>query len=165
MLIYYTMRPFWRYLFLAFMISLCTYSCVKKKTYPTTPEIEYKAFYTSAGDTADMVIKFTDGDGDIGVSNTDSTQTLFMTYYYKDTVTQKYRAYFSTTLNDTLRTGYVVRSPTDSYKGKPISGEFSVRLQQYRHSRKIKHIKYVIVLYDNQGHKSLPITTDEITVP
>jgi hypothetical protein len=158
-------RSVWKYLFLVVLASFFTYSCIKKKTYPTAPEIEYKDFLLYPGDTASLVIKFTDGDGDIGVSSTDSTQTLFYTYYYYDNDLQKFRAYYSSSLGDTLRTGYVVRSPTDSYKGKPISGEFSIRLQEYRHSTDVKRLKYVVVLYDNAGHKSAPITTSEINVP
>lgn len=159
-------KPVRIYLFLVAVFTFSCYSCVKKKTYPTTPEIEYKEFIPYQGDTADLVIKFTDGDGDIGLSSiNDSTRNLFVTYYYKDVLTGKYTAYYSSMLNDTLRTGYVVRSPTESYKGKPISGEYSIRLQQYRHSVQVKQLKYVVVMYDNAGHKSNVLTTDEINVP
>ncbi len=165
MLIYFMIRPFCKYLFLCGVLGIFTYGCVKKKSYDTTPEIEYKDFFPFVGDSADLQIKFTDGDGDIGVSSSDSAQTLFITYYYKDTVTLKYIGYYSPFLNDTLRTGYVIRAPKDSYQGKPISGELSVRLQQFRHSHKIKHVKYVIYLLDKKGNKSLPLTTPEINVP
>lgn len=141
------------------------FACVKKNSYSTTPEIEFKDFLPYVGDSADLQIKFTDGNGDIGVSQGDTTQTLFVTYYYKDTVTLKYTAYYSAFLNDTLRTGYIVNAPDNSYKGKPISGEVNARLQQYRHSKKIKHIKYVIYLLDKAGNKSNVVTTPEITVP
>ncbi len=158
------MKPFFSYLFILAITGTVVYSCVKKTTYPKTPEIEYQAFYPFVGDSADFQIKFTDGDGDIGVSETDSTRTLFVTYYFKDTVTNKYRAYYSTLFNDTLRTGYVVRAPSDSYQGKPISGEVSVRLQQFRHSKKIKNVKYVVCLFDKAGNKSNVITTPELQV-
>lgn len=159
------LKAFWKYLFFAALLSFAVASCIKKKTYPVAPEIEYKEFIPYQGDTADLVIKFTDGDGDIGGSETSATENLFVTYYYKDAVTGKYVAYYSPMLNDTVRTGYIVRSPTDSYKGKPISGEYSVRLQQYRHTTAVKQLKYVIVMYDNAGNKSNVLTTDEITVP
>ena len=165
MLIYFMMRSFCKYLFLFGVITLLTFSCVKKKTYPTTPEIEYQDFYPYVGDSADIQIKFTDGDGDIGVSSSSNTENLFITYYYLDVVTNKYVGYYSPFINDTLRTGYVVRAPKDSYEGKPISGELSVRLQQSRHSTTIKHVKYVIYLLDNKGNKSMPITTPVINIP
>lgn len=158
-------RSFFKYLLLFVIVDIIVYACVKKTTYPTTPEIEYQAFYPYIGDSADLQIKFKDGDGDIGVSENDTTVTLWAIYYYKDTVTQKYRAYTSCPNDcDTLRTGYIVKSPSDAYKGKPISGEISVRLQQFRHSKKIKNIKYVIYLFDKAGNKSNIITTPELFV-
>ena len=158
-------RSFLKYLLLFVTVGVFVYACVKKTTYAPTPEIEYQAFYPFVGDSADLQIKFKDGDGDIGVSASDSTRTLWVTYYYKDTVTQKYIGYYRPLFNDTLRTGYIIKSPSDSYKGKPISGEISVRLQQLRHSKKIKNIKYVVYIFDKAGNKSNIITTPELFVP
>ncbi len=156
---------FFKYLFFTAIMAILVFACVKKTTYPTTPEIEYQAFYPFQGDSADIQVKFKDGDGDIGVGEGDSTRTFWVTYYYKDTVTNKYVGYYRPLFNDTLRTGYIVKSPSDSYKGKPISGEVSVRLQQYRHSKKVKNVKYVIFLYDKAGNKSNILTSPEISVP
>lgn len=154
-----------KYLFVAAGLGLAVFSCIKKKTYSNTPEISYKAFYPYTGDSADFVIKFNDGDGDIGSDEGDTTKTFYVNYYYLDTLTGKYVGYYSSFINDTLRTGYIVKKPSNEYTGKPISGEISVRLQQYRHSKKIKHIKYVTYLYDKKGNKSNVVTTPEITVP
>lgn len=158
-------QSFFKYLLLFVTVSV-VYACVKKTAYPTTPEIEFQALYPYVADSADLQIKFKDGDGDIGVSENDTIRTLWAIYYYKDTITQKYRAYTPCPNNcDTLRTGYIIKSPNDSYKGKPISGELSIRLQQFRHSKKIKNIKYVIYLFDKAGNKSNVVTTPEIIVP
>ena len=153
------------YILISVFICIGIIACVKKTAYPIIPEISYNTFVPYIDNSADINIKFTDGDGDIGVSTTDSTKTLWINYYYKDTVTNKYVGFYDNIMNDTLKTPYVVRSPKDSYLGKPISGEIIVRLQQYRHSRKIKHVKYVIYLYDKAGHKSNVITTPELVVP
>lgn len=158
-------RSFFKYLLFFSIVGAIVFACVKKTTYPTTPEIEYQAFYPYVGDSADIQIKFKDGDGDIGGSETDSTRNFWVTYYYKDTVTNKYTAYYIQQDNDTLRTGYTIKSPSAAFKGKPISGEVNVRLQQLRHSKKIKNIKYVIYLFDQSGNKSNVITTPEINVP
>ena len=156
---------FFKYLLLFVIVSVVFYACVKKTTYPTIPEIEYYSFNPYIGDSADLQIKFKDGDGDIGVPASDTTRTLWITYYYKDTITQKYRAYTSCANNcDSLRTGYIVKAPKDSYAGKPITGELSTRLQQFRHSKKIKNVKYVIYLFDKAGNKSNVLTTPELTV-
>src|SRR5438067_1186723 len=91
------------------------YACVKKKTFSQSPEIEYKSFTPFTGDSADMVIGFSDGDGDIGNKTGDTTKNLYMIYYYKDTITQKFRAFYDPFQNDTSRTGYTIRKPSDSY--------------------------------------------------
>jgi hypothetical protein len=156
---------FFKYLLSFAVVSLILFACVKKTTYPVIPVIEFQDFYPFVGDSANLAIKFTDGDGDIGVSESDSTRTFWVTYYYKDTITLKYRAY-TPCLNgcDTSRIGFVIKSPSDAYKGKPISGELSLKLQKIRHSKKIKNIKYVLYLLDKAGNKSNVVTTPEITL-
>ena len=144
------------------------FSCVKKKTYEQSPQIEFKDFIPFTGDSADMVVSFSDGDGDIGKASGDSTQNLWINYYYKDSVTGKYVALpdqFSPGGSDSIKTGYIIRKPIDNYEGKPISGEVAVRISKYRHSKKIKALRYVIYMYDNKGNKSNVITTPELFVP
>jgi hypothetical protein len=142
------------------------YSCVKKKTYSQNPEIEFKSFTPLLGDTAaDLVIGFSDGDGDIGKDKEDKTNNLFMTYYYFDTLTQKFRAIYDPIALDTVRIPYTVRKPVDDYNGKSISGEVDVRINQYRPTKKQKRIKYVVYLLDNANHKSNVLTTPELQVP
>ncbi len=146
-------------------MSFFCFSCLKKTSYETTPEIEYTSFTPYVDETADISIKFKDGNGDIGAASADTTRNLWVNYYYKDTVTNNYVAFCFGCGTDSLKTAYVVKAPTGSYQGKPISGEVSVRLQQYRHSKKIKKIKYVIYLFDKEGNKSNVITTPELAVP
>ena len=136
-----------------FLFMVC-YSCIKKTTYNTVPEIEYKDFIPNTDESAEISIKFKDGDGDIGTTGNDTTRNLWVNYYYKDTVTQKYVAFCFACGTDSLKTAYVVKQTESAYQGKPISGDLSVKLQQYRHSKKIKKIKYVIYLYDKAGNKS-----------
>ena len=153
-----------KYLFVLILPVSLYFSCVKKKTYLISPEIAYKNFTPFKGDSADMAVTFSDGDGDIGKDPGDSTKNLYMNYYYKDTITQKFIAFYSTT-TDSLKTGYTIRKPDVSYKGKPISGEVNVRISKYRHSAKIKTVKYVIYMYDNAGNKSNIVITPEFAVP
>lgn len=157
---------FFKYLLITIAISIVTYGCVKKTSYPTIPEIEYQAFYPYIGDSADLQIKFIDGDGDIGAGQTDSVKNFYYTYYYKDSVDNKYKAYFDNFTNDTLRTSYTIKAPdSGNYNGKPISGEISIRLQQFRHIAQIKQVKYVFYLIDGAGNKSNIVSSPEISVP
>jgi len=136
----------------------------KLKTFSQTPVIEYKSFNPLLGDTAaDLVITFSDGDGDIGKEKEDKANNLFMTYYYFDGT--KFRAFFDSFNNDTLRIPYTIRKPIDDYEGKPISGEVAVKLNQYRPTKTHKRIKYVMYMLDNANHKSNVLTTPELQVP
>lgn len=140
-------------------------ACVKKKTYAESPQIDFKAFYPFTGDTAALEITFNDGDGDIGKQQEDQTKNLFMTYYFFDTVIGKFRAWYKPEINDTVRLDYTIRKPKDEYTGKPISGEISVLINEYRPSKKHKRIKYVLYLVDNANHKSNILTTPELAAP
>ena len=155
-----------KYFLITAIFFASVFACVKKKTFSQNPEIEFKSFTLLLGDTAaELVIGFSDGDGDIGKEKEDKTNNFFMTYYYFDTVTAKFRAWYDTFNNDTLRIPYTIRKPADDYTGKPISGEVAVRINQYRPTKKHKRIKYVMYLLDNANNKSNILTTPELLVP
>ncbi len=139
-------------------------ACAKKPKYADVPAISFKSFNVINNDSALMTIAFSDGNGDIGADNT-QTKNLFMTYYYKDTTTNNYVAYYDNVTNDTLRVAYSIQKPSDAYKNKPISGEISVIMGTYRHSKRIKHFKYVIYILDNAQNKSNIVTTPDLYVP
>lgn len=140
-------------------------ACVKKKKYSLSPEIEYKSFFPTGDYSAILTIGFSDGDGDIGKEKEDKSYNLFTTYYYFDTITNKFRAFYDAINKDTLRTPYTVRKPIDDYSGKPISGELSIDMNEYRPTTSHKRIKYVMYLVDNAGNQSNVLTTPEINVP
>jgi hypothetical protein len=155
-----------KYILMMAGLMACFYACVKKKTFSQNPEITYKSFTPLLGDTAaELVIGFSDGDGDIGKEKEDKANNLFMTYYYYDTVTQNFHAFFSAFTNDTVRIPYTIRKPIDDYEGKPISGEVAVKINQYRPTKTHKRIKYVMYLVDNANNKSNVLTTPELLVP
>ncbi len=142
------------------------FACVKKKTYSQSPEISFISFHPyGLTDTADMVIGFSDGDGDIGKEKEDKTYNLFTTFYYFDTVANKFTALYIPAALDTLRVPYTIRKPVDDYEGKSISGEVSIKMNGYRGSKTRKRIKYVIYMNDNAGHQSNILVTPELQVP
>ncbi len=144
----------------------CLFACVKKKSFSQSPEIEFISF-TPYGltDTADLVLGFSDGDGDIGKEKEDKAYNLFMTYYYFNTDSNRFMAYYSAALLDTVRLPYTIRKPSDDYNGKPISGEVSVKINGYRVSKTHKRIKYVMYMLDNGNHVSNLLSTPELNVP
>lgn len=83
---------------LVFFISIIAVSCLKKEEFPDEPHIEFKSFDISTdvdgNKSATLTIKFTDGDGDIGLNQGDTLGSfcpdtclfhynLFCEYYEK----------------------------------------------------------------------------------
>jgi len=125
-----------------------------------------------------MVLKFTDGDGDIGLKSSDTTGSYKKTnpYYYNLYIKTFYKnkdGVFKDTLiydmnTNTIDTGlirqriqYVPKSTTEDY----LKGEFEISLNGYRQSTAHKTIKYRIYIYDRALHKSNVLDTPELSVP
>lgn len=141
------------------------YACVKKKTYSQKPEIEFKEFIPYADESGDMIITFSDGDGDLGKTQDDQTFNLFSTYYYFNPDSNRFMAWYNALTLDTVRTPYRIRKPIDDYNGKPISGEVKVEMNLYRVDPSHKRIKYVMYMIDNANNVSNVLTTPELQVP
>lgn len=155
-----------KYFLAAVVILGCVFACVKKKSFSQSPEIEFKSFTPYGNtDTADLVIGFSDGDGDIGKEKESKDYNLFMTYYYFNADSNRFTAFYSSFINDTLRLPYTIRKPVDDYNGKPISGEVAVKINGYRASKTHKRIKYVLYMLDNADHRSNLLSTPELNVP
>lgn len=82
-------------IFLLFLVSLLLNSCFKKENYPVEPIVEFDTFTVdNTTGMAQIVFSFTDGDGDIGLlesdtlapyqKNGDYYYNFFLTYYEKD---------------------------------------------------------------------------------
>jgi hypothetical protein len=146
-------------------------SCVKEKTFPIIPAIEFKAYDSYTRDSADCVITFKDGDGDIGIPSSDVTtpNDFELTYFYKDTVDGLFKpfdAIASTTVMDTLKYSYRVPNLTPDGQYKALDGEIRAKLRAapiYYPLHRI--VKFDITLRDRQGHVSNKVSTDEITIP
>lgn len=154
-------------LFFFFVATL--FSCVKKPTYPSEPVIEYKdmiRYGNSANpDSIEIVLSFTDNEGDIGLEPTDTntfkTGNLCMVYYYWDAASGKWLPYDRTPPLppfDTLKFFYrvpVILPPED--KSEPAKGLIFAKQSPFlkAHNR----IKYEIFMYDVAKHKSNVVET------
>lgn len=62
-------------------------ACMKEKSFPLEPEIQFISYEAFGSDSAHYVFSFTDGDGDIGLSQNDTAPpydyNVFMDYYEK----------------------------------------------------------------------------------
>jgi hypothetical protein len=151
------------------VVSTALNSCVKEKDFPVTPAIEFKQYNEFGRDSADCIIKFKDGDGDIGVMEGDTVPDLRMKYLYFDTTTNSFLPLDNDLTNlgfDTLFSDYRVPNLTPNGQYKALDGEIKVKLRSTpiydpTHFR----VKWEITLKDRAGHISNTVTTNEIILP
>ncbi|MDP2388477.1 MAG: hypothetical protein Q8M29_19040 [Bacteroidota bacterium] len=154
-------------------------SCKKsKEEYPIEPVLEYKSFVAYNKYEAFMVLKFTDGDGDIGLKSSDTTGIYDKStpYYYNLYIKTFYKAtdgsFKDTAIYDlqtnTIDTGLIkqrVQFVEKTNKEDYLKGEFEISLNGYRQLTSHKVIKYKIYFYDRALHQSKVLETPELVVP
>ncbi|MCX6296288.1 MAG: hypothetical protein NTX97_09505 [Bacteroidetes bacterium] len=144
-------------------------SCVKEKNFPSTPSIEFFYYSAYSKDSADCVIKFKDGDGDIGILPEDSTSPndFRLKYLYKDLIDGTFKPFDEfpgTPAMDTLIYSYRVPNLTPDGQYKALDGEIKAKLRGLIYFPTHKIVKFEIKLRDRAGHWSNTVTTNEITV-
>ncbi len=151
-------------------------SCVKKKTLPIVPAIDYKSFSIIDNSTAMFVYTFSDGDGDIGLRSSDTTGSysrtspyyynLYMKYLYKNS-SGNYVPYIYfdmlTGKFDTIILKYRTQYIESTTKDQSLTGEVYVTMNGYRPTTTHKNFKYEFYIYDRGLHKSNVITTPVFT--
>ncbi len=145
-------------------------SCVKEKKFPAEPSIEFLYYEAFTSDSADCVIAFKDGDGDIGIMADDATtpNDYKLKYLYKDPtdgVFKPFDEYPATPAMDTLFYSYRVPNLTPDGQYKALDGEIRAKLRAapiYYPLHTI--VKFEITLRDRAGHISNKVMTNEITV-
>lgn len=169
MLYSYRMKQFIKIFFLALPLGIFVNSCVKEKTFPIEPAIQFDRFVTYGNDSADCFITFQDGDGDIGIPADDHTSAddLKMKYLYKD-INGNFvpvDSSFGTPQFDTLFYSYRVPYLTPNGQYKALDGEIKIKLRTAPIFGPHDYVKFEISLTDRAGHKSNIVTTNEIAVP
>lgn len=99
--------------------------CLKDDEYSVVPDLTFKSFKTFSAnvvdiDSATFTFSFTDGDGDIGSSDT-TVLNCFMDYYEADGDTMKYFPSF--------QRQYRLPNLTPNAKNKSIEGEISLTIK------------------------------------
>ncbi len=148
---------------LVIFMAIALSSCLKKQTASPIPLIEFKDFIANK-DTADLLISFTDGDGDIGLTQNDTAApnnyNCFISYIEK----QK-----GVWVKRILPFDFNYRIPVinTSSKAKTIKGEIKIAIKPYYYDpfSKFDTIKYEIYIVDKALNKSNVISTPEIITP
>lgn len=148
------MNNVYKFTVLLFFASLFT-ACLKKDTFPDEPIIEFKEFKRYNTDSADYIINFTDGDGDIGNIKGDTNFYLYLTYQWKDTVSGTYYDTINVSGNS-ISIVYPFQIPysTQLSQNPALKGEILVKLR-FKYSFANKPVyRYKCYIYDRALNKS-----------
>ncbi len=155
----------------AFLILLLATSCFKKDKFSSTPKITFESF-TILGDSAKVVFSFEDGEGDIGLtsSETNSPYNIESKYYYN-----LYLEYYEKKDNGGWKPGLDLNGDTIVFKNrllpiytgkaKSISGTIEYTIEPLyfnQFSLESDTIKYRIQVIDRALNESNWIETNEI---
>ena len=140
------------------------YSCKKKDKYPAEPEISFTAFEKFGADSAHLIISFTDGDGDIGLTQADSTEPYLFNFF-----TKYYQKKNGVLVEKVLPIPLNFRIPVlnSGKKSKSLEGDILITFLKpyYFPTTTQDTILYEIYIKDRALHESNIVRTDEIIVP
>jgi hypothetical protein len=157
------------YLIVLVLLSAISWSCLKEEEYPIVPEIKFEDFILLLNTQTNIIergvlkISFKDGDGDIGLYQSDVDPpydfNLFIDYFEiqnKDTV----RVYQVDPISGDTST-FNARIPLLTPKGsdKSIKGEIEDTLFIYDPTSAFDTIMFKVYLVDRALHKSNVIQT------
>lgn len=163
------MRLFKYIIFILAGTFLFVTSCVKEKTFPPEPHIEFIKYIKYGNDSADCIISFKDGDGDIGIKDDDTItkDDFIMKYLYKGTdgLFHPFDIVDTTAVMDTFFIPYRIPYLTPDGQYKALDGEIKAKLRVPPlyvpgHST----VKFEIYIRDRAGHISNRVQTNEINV-
>lgn len=126
-------NQFYISIFSSMVLAFSFQSCMKTKTYPSGPVIEFKNL-TQFKDSVRIVFSFTDGDGDIGLGENEIQAPYEAGTYFYDNVHIGYFAKVDGTWTQPL-----------SPDGIPI--EFGYRIQPIEPKGKNKALKGDVIIY------------------
>ncbi len=158
--------------FVASLLFLAFSACNDDKQYPIEPVIEFKDFVNYSGDSGEIRLNFTDGDGDIGLGQGDTNtpynkegdyyHNIFMRYMYYDTSGTLIPFFYLPTDTDSvdaLSFNYRIPVITPVGQDKSLNGEIHVRVfPPFPHNR----MRLKIYIVDRALHKSNEIETPDL---
>ena len=150
--------------FILLIVGLTIYSCKKKQKYPNEPIIEYKGFERFGNDSAHFIISFTDGDGDIGLTQADTAAPYlsnFFTKYYQ----KKNGVFIEKVLGFPLN--FRIPILNSGKKSKSLEGEIVIKFSApfYYPTTTKDTILYEVYIVDRALNQSNSVRSDEIIVP
>ena len=140
-------------------------SCVKAPNEDPVPSLEFEDVLnmhriteTPAHDTAVLVLKYSDGDGDIFRDNNSDGPNLVSSTYAFNRDSLKF-------ILDQGPSPYTITQPANGYyKGKAIHGEIFVPMRNFRSGVNIKVIRFETFIVDMKGNKSNVVVSPTFTL-
>jgi hypothetical protein len=143
-------------------------ACLKKEEFPPEPSIAYKSL-EQFGDSASLVITFTDGDGDIGLDPSDTQapfdagsafyNNLFLGY-------EELRQGEWVAVDLLLPLNYRIPRITPTGQNKALSGEIAVALKPWPIFPAVEPdtVRFTVKLVDRSLNESNVVTTAQVVV-
>jgi hypothetical protein len=149
-----------RYLLFLIPAAFLVFSCVKAPSQDPVPELEYQSMNvwqvntgTGNRDTALLVLRYSDGDGDIFRNTTDDGPNIIGQTYSFNADSNKFLKHHIPITN-------AITQPADGYyKGKAIHGEIYIPMKEFRLNPTYKILKWEFFAVDMKGHKSNVVAT------
>ncbi len=153
-----------KYFLFFFLIVVTIYSCNDDEEYPIIPEINFEGFTklwnpnTMIYDRGVLKISFKDGDGDIGLKNSETEPpydyNLFVKYYeYQNGDTVR------VVIADSNEFNARIPMLTPQGSNKAIKGEIEDTVFMYNYQSDFDTIMFDVYLVDRALHKSNTVST------
>jgi hypothetical protein len=150
-------------IFPAFFCLLFCSACVKEKNFPAEPQISYLGYKQFEGDSAECLISFKDGDGDVGVPESDTTNDLVMKYLYKGADGVYHPFSINDSVFETLFYGYRIPDITPRGQYKALEGTIKAKIKSHPlYFPGHDAVRFEIRMRDRSGHWSNAVLSDEI---
>lgn len=157
-----------RYLVLIFSLALLS-ACVKRQSNDPVPIIEFQDFQfykLNGSDKGSITIGYQDGDGDIFVGTSSIKKNVLIITYHYDAVKGDFFPDSTTVGGTKIVISYLtaVKQPGDGYKGKAVKGTMTFPYDEYRLNGNVKIIRHTVIVEDEAGNKSKPVTSPVYTL-
>lgn len=143
--------------------------CLKTEEFPSTPAIKFKSF-EFFGDSASLVVSFTDGDGDVGLDASDNAppyDTSSIYYYnfflrYSEKVNNVWQ---NVQFEDSIF--YRIPRITPTGQNKTLEGEIAVAIDPFPLfiTGNSDTVRYSVEMVDRALNRSNRVFTADIIVP
>jgi len=149
-------------------VAVLVAGCLKHEKFPVEPVIEYKSF-EQFGDSASLVFKFTDGDGDIGLDEGDNSSPFdTASAFYNNLFLEYFELQEGVWTPVDLPIRYRIKRITPTGQNKTLEGEIAIAMQGFPASFALLdsgQVRYSIQLVDRALHLSNVVLTKDISVP